>query len=141
MQLEEKIIIKPADKTGKQRVLLTLPGKTYKATRQIGFLKDRTFHTIRKPEHLYKQTNSIGMNYKLLSQGNFDLIQIDYNFEILQTTRLYFLNNGHFRYYQNNGLDKQIFLSLGFFGMDKVQEQSIKQPAICKPEDKQLNLF
>lgn len=116
----EKITIKPNG-----RVLLILSDTSYKPVRQIGYIKNRIFNTIRKPEsHRYNKLNAIGLNYKLLSQGGsyFDLISIEYGFEKLETSREYFLEFGDFLHFKNNGLDKQLFLPIDEFGMDKVQE-------------------
>ncbi|MCX6163627.1 MAG: hypothetical protein NTU73_02000 [Ignavibacteriae bacterium] len=121
----ETITLKPNG-----RVLLFLPDTNYKSVRQIGYIKDRTFNTVRKPEnHRYNKLNAIGLNYKFLSQGGsyFDLISIEYGFETLETSREYFLEFGDFLHFKNNGLDKQLFLSLDRFGMDKANEWKRQQ--------------
>lgn len=114
------------------RVYLNLPDAAYKSKRQIGYLKERTFHTFRNPDkHTYKKTNSLGLNYKLLSQCGeyFDFIQIEYGLNtILETSREYFLKYGEFLHFKNNGLEKQIFLRLELFGMDKVLEDKKSKP-------------
>jgi len=120
METQEIITIKDNG-----RVFLLLPGKSYKPVRQIGYIKDRIFNTVRKPENQYfRNLNAIGLNYKLLSQGGayFDLISIEYGFDRLETSREYFLEFGDFLHFKENNLDKQIFLSLDKFGMDKVKE-------------------
>jgi hypothetical protein len=125
MEQQETITIKPADRSGRQRVFLILPGKAYKPIRQIGYIKDRIFNTVRKPENQYfRNLNAVGLNYKLVSQGGayFDFVKIEFGFQILETSRLFFLEYGSFLHFKNNGLDKQIFLSLDKFGMDKVKE-------------------
>jgi hypothetical protein len=126
----ETITIKPNG-----RVLLILPDTSYKPIRQIGYIKDRTFNTVRKPEnHRYNKLNAIGLNYKFLSQGGsyFDLINIEYGFETLETSREYFLELGDFLHFKNNGLDKQLFLSLDRFGMDKVKAWEINKAVTLK---------
>ena len=117
------------------RVYLTLPNKEYKATRQIGYIRERTFHTFRKPENqFFRKLNAIGLNYKLLNQGGsyFDKISIEYGFEILETTREYYLEHGEFLHFSKNKLDKQLFLNLELFGMDKVREWELNISLIKK---------
>lgn len=118
--MQEQIKIKPNG-----RVYLTLPDKSYKPVRQIGFLKDKTFCTYRNPENMYfKKIGGIGINYKLLSMGGsyFDKMRIEYGFEILETTREYYLEFGEFLHFSKNKLDKQLFLKLELFGMDQVEQ-------------------
>jgi hypothetical protein len=116
----ETILIKPNG-----RVLLILSDTSYKPIRQIGYIKDRTFNTVRKPENQkFNKLNAIGLNHKFLSKGGsyFDFIKIEYGFEMLKTTREYFIEFGDFLHFKNNGLDKQLFLNIELFGMDKAIE-------------------
>lgn len=126
----ETITIKPNG-----RVYLTLPNKEYKPKRQIGYIRERTFHTFRKPEnHFFRKLNAIGLNYKLLSMGGncFDLIEVEFGFEILKTSRKYFLEHGEFLHFSKNKLDKQIFLKLDLFGMDRVKEWELQKALALK---------
>ncbi len=127
---DPQITIKPNG-----RVLLTLPEKDFKSVRQIGYIKDRTFCTAKKQKHLYRQLNGFGLCYKLLSEGGiyFDKIKIEYGFKFLETTREFYLAHGKFKHYQNNDLEKQIFLPLEQYGMDKVEEWKIKNSRKGKP--------
>lgn len=121
----ETITIKPNG-----RVILILSDTGYKPVRQIGYIKDRTFNTIRKPENQkFNKLNALGLNYKLLSQGGsyFDFVSIEYGFETLETSREYFLEFGDFLHFKNNGLDKQLFLSLDKFGMVQANEWKRQQ--------------
>ncbi|MBK9333952.1 MAG: hypothetical protein IPM96_16475 [Ignavibacteria bacterium] len=119
------------EKNGK--VFLILPNKKFKPSRCIGYIRNRTFHTLKKDNHLFRQFNAFGLNYKFLSEGEkfFDYIEIEYNFGKLITTRRYYLANGSFKHYQQNDLEKQIFLPLELYGMERAlsweKEQSKKQ--------------
>ena len=107
------------------RVYLTLPNKEYKSKRQIGYIRERTFYTFRKPENqFFRKLNAIGLNYKLLSMGGncFDTIEIEFGYEILKTSRKYFLEFGEFLHFSKNHLDKQLFLRLDLFGLDLVRK-------------------
>lgn len=136
MSQQETIEVKPNGK-----VYLNLPDKSYKPYRCIGFIKARTFNTVRKSSNQkFRNTNSIGLNYKLLSHGEayFDYIRIEYDFEILETHRDYFMEYGEFRHFKKNNLDQQLFLSLDKFGMDKVNEWAAEKERRKKTKDKIL---
>lgn len=127
------------------RVLLILPEKDFKCVRQIGYIRDRTFCTTKKPEHLYKKLNAFGLCYKLLSEGGvyFDKIKIEYGFKVLETTREFYLAHGEFKHYQNNDLEKQIFLPLEQYGMEKVkawENGKLERTKPIKPQKSSLRL-
>jgi hypothetical protein len=74
------------------------------------------------------------MNYKLLNLGGqyFEFISIQYGFSTLETSREYFLKNGSLLHFEKAGYEKQLFLSLDKFGMNKVREFDRKQVEILK---------
>jgi hypothetical protein len=92
------------------------------------------FITERKEKHLFKKTNSLGLNETLLTSPeiDFNFIIIDYNGKKLLTTRLYFLT--HSQVFRFNGFEKQYFLSLEEFGIEKAE-------AFEKSVSKQIGLF
>lgn len=108
---KEKIFIK-----GK-KVYLHLPNKDYKATREIGYIENRIFHTSRKPTHVFRKLNALAVSYKLLSEGGiyFDKIEIQFGFDILTVSREDFLKNGVVLNFKKNNLELQCFLSLDHF--------------------------
>lgn len=102
------------------RVFLKLPEKEYKPTRQIGRIEfeNRKFKTYRDPKNqFFKKLGAIGVNFKLLKQGEsyFDTIEIEYGLDTLTVSREVFLEKGKILHFKNNNLDKQIFLSLDLF--------------------------
>ena len=84
---------------------------------------DGTFSTVRKPQHLFKKLNAIGINYSLLVDDKipFKWIIIDYQCHKLVTSRNYFLTFGKCFKFQNQGFELQCFLPLDLFGIDKVR--------------------
>jgi len=141
----EKIQI---EKNGK--VFLILPNKKFKSTRNIGYIRNRTFCTLKKENHLFREFNAFGLNYKLLNEGEkyFDLIRIEYDFRILETSRKFYLANGKFKHFQQNNLEKQIFLPLELYGMERAKswEQELVLNAVPVKAKQfikvfQMNLF
>lgn len=129
------------EKNGK--VFLILPNKKFKSKRMIGYIRNRTFCTKRKENHLYREYNAFGLNYKLLNEGgkHFDNIQIEYDFKILETSLRYYLANGKFKHYQQNNLEKQIFLPLELYGLDRVEvweKDQAKKHCVVKSEKTKL---
>lgn len=135
MNTKEKIII---GKTGK--VTLCLPDKEYKPKRNLGTIKDRTFYTIRIEDHLFRASNSFGINYKFLNEYGkyFDSVCFEYYGKYYFTSRAYFLHHGHFLHFKGNGLDKQILLPLEMFGGDKAKRFEIEQADRLKAKFSQL---
>lgn len=122
METREKITVKPANSKGERGIFLHIPDAKFKRHRYIGYIKNRTFFTFRdKSLHTFKKIGAIGINYKLLKQGSelFDYIVISYGFDLLQTSREYYLKFGFFLHFKSNGLERQIFLKIEDFGMDK----------------------
>ena len=87
------------------------------------------FLTERKEKHLFKKNNSLGLNETLLTSPEIDFkfIIIDYKGKKLLTTRLYFLT--HSQVFRFNGFEKQYFLPLEEFGIEKAEafEQSMSE--------------
>lgn len=84
---------------------------------------DGTFLSTRKPEHLFKKTNAIGINYALLKDERipFKWIVIDYQYHKLVTSRNYFLAFGKCFRFQNQGFELQCFLPLQLFDIHKAR--------------------
>lgn len=104
-------------------VRLTLPHQK----RFIGKLDEAgegTFFTKRNEKHLFRKTNSLGINLDLLMNENlkFRWIHIDYCGKQLLTSRLYFLQYGKIFNFQKAGFEKQVFLSLDEFGYAKAKK-------------------
>ncbi len=106
-------------------------------TRYIGTLDtsgEGKFLTDRKAKHLFKKTNSLGLNETLLTSPEIDFkwIVINYEGKRLITTRLYFVT--HSKVFVFSGFEKQYFLSLELFGLDKAEDF---EKSVCK----QFSLF
>jgi hypothetical protein len=99
------------------KVYLNLPEKEYKPVREIGYLKGRTFHTSRDPNHIFRKLNAIALNYELLTEGEayFDYIEIQFGEEVLRVSRDEYLRNGIILHFKKNQLDQQCFLNLDHF--------------------------
>ena len=68
---------------------------------------------------------------------DFDNIRIEYDFGILETTRKYYLENGKFKHYGQNHLEKQIFLPLEQYGIERAknwEQDQIKKNCVVKSE-------
>ncbi len=113
-------------------VKLSLPfGDKY-----IGKISDDTYIKKIKPSlHKFNKTNSIGFNYELIEQGKFRLIKVlSDDGSIYETTRLYILAHGKVQTFFKKLLDKQIFLSVNEFGLDRALQYE-------KTLTSQLSLF
>ncbi len=94
-------------------------------TRYIGTLDisgQGTFFTERKEKHIFRRTNSVGLNGELLNSSDiqFKYITIDYNGQKLSTTRMYFLT--HSKCFTFKNFERQYFLPLNEFGLNKANE-------------------
>jgi hypothetical protein len=101
-------------------------------TRYIGKIDiagDGTLITTRKEKHLFKKTNSLGINYELLidSKIKFKWIIISYNKQKLISTRNYFLKKGKPFQFSNKGFELQIFVPIDELNVNIAQqfEQSL----------------
>ena len=106
-------------------------------TRYIGKLDEAgegTFSTKRNEKHLFRKTNSLGINLDLLMNENlkFKWIHIDYCGKQLITSRLYFLQYGKVFNFEKAGFEKQVFLSLDEFGYAKAKKY---EDSLCKQGD------
>ena len=94
-------------------------------TRYIGKLDTSGQGTLlieRNEKHLFRKTNSLGINKELLTSSDikFRYILIDYAGRKLSTTRMYFLT--HSKPFTFNGYEPQYFLPIAEFGLDKANE-------------------
>lgn len=83
-----------------------------------------TFLTTKTLKHLFRKTNSLGINYSLLSDDNikFKWIVISYNGQKLISTRNYFLKKGKAYQFSNKGYELQIFVPI-----DELNLQTVKR--------------
>ncbi len=90
--------------------------------RCIGKLVGDTFHCERIPErHLHRKSQAYGFNYELMRGGSFKYVAVHLPFgETILTRREYILRRGFFLKFE--GFEKQIFLKLADFGLDKARE-------------------
>ncbi len=101
-------------------------------TRYIGKLDtagDGTYLTQRKPQHLFKKLNAIGINHSLLIDESipFKWIVIDIDGHKLVTSRLYMLTHGKCYKFGNQGFELQCFLPLEEFGLSKARNFEARQ--------------
>lgn len=94
-------------------------------TRYIGTLDTSNggkFITERKEKHLFRKTNSLGVNDELLNSPdvNFKYLIIDYEGKKLITTRLYFLT--HSKAFTFKSFEKQYFLPVDLFGQSRAED-------------------
>lgn len=137
MVKQETIILKPSGK-----VYLDLPGNRYKSKRFIGCVSGDTFHTERNSrKHLLRINQSLGFNYELIKNGNFDFICVTYDFERLWTSRQVILNEGEFFHFSKGSLELQIFLKLDDFksGREEAVEELKELESKKLKETKLLN--
>ena len=127
--------------TDSGEIRLTLPNQK---PRNIGWFSDSgdTFHCQRNPaKHLHYKSESYGFNYELLRDGNFVWVYVHLRFnELLVTSRNHILEKGSFLHFANKGFERQIFLPLTEFGIDKARETE-KQLKERQAENAQQNLF
>ena len=101
-------------------------------TRYIGkvdIASEGTLLTNRKEKHIFRKTNSLGINHSLLVDESipFNWIVIDFEGRKLVTTRLYFLSFGKCFRFGNKGFELQCFLPLELFGLQKAREFEASQ--------------
>lgn len=92
--------------------------------RYIGILDtsgEGKFLTDRREKHLYKKSNSLGLNETLLTSPDIDFkwIVIDYQGKKLITTRIFFVT--HSKVFTFQGDEKQYFLPLCDFGFGRAK--------------------
>lgn len=119
--MKNNLILKKTQFPYIKKVILNLNGKS----REIGKLDSAgqgTFTTSRKPSHLFKKNNSLGLSFNLLKDAEikFNWISIDYQGRKLVTSRNYFLQFGQVM--QFSGFELQVFLPLDLFGIAKSRQ-------------------
>jgi hypothetical protein len=129
------------------RVFLHLPGKDYKENRCIGVLTGDTLFVQRDPErHFFRKNQSYGFNYEAIRSINFRRLVVELPLgQRLETTKEFLLAHGTFLHFQRNLLERQIFLSIDRYGMDKALEwqrdKNASTPKETKHEPCQTDLF
>ncbi|MBA4312672.1 MAG: hypothetical protein C0417_08580 [Chlorobiaceae bacterium] len=124
------------------KVLLTLPNKEYKSRRHIGDVIENTLHVKRDPtRHFFNRFNGYGFCYELMRDGSFERVVVHLPFgKTLVTTRKHILAKGKILNFQKNKLEKQIYLSLDDYGLDKARESEMNSIP-TKLIDPQLSIF
>jgi hypothetical protein len=110
-------------------VLLSLPNEA--RTREIGWFEDHgtSFHCKRIPEkHLHRKTQSYGFNYHFFTDSSFRLVVVHFpSGHNLTTTRLHVLRHGRLLHFKEQGFEKQIFLPVSEFGIEKALETEAEE--------------
>lgn len=114
-------------------IILNIAGD-YRKARKIGTIKDDTFYCKKNERHVLRINNGIGICYDVLRDYNFKNIEINYLGKKLKTTKDYFLK--HSRFFQFGNYEKQKFLPIADFGLEKCIEQKTETKT-----DYQLALF
>ncbi len=127
--------------TNSGEIRLSLPNQK---PRNIGWFNNSgdTLHLQRNPaKHLHYKSESYGFNHELLRDGNFTWVFVHLPFNgLLVTTRNHILEKGSFLHFKHKGFEKQIFLPLTEFGIDKARETE-KQLKEQEARNTQQNLF
>lgn len=122
-----QIILTPTKNKSIFDVFLNLPFEK----RWLGKIDttNKSFITTRKPQHLFKKLNAIGLNLELLKDTAipFKDIVIEYESQKLITSRDYFLTHGKCFKFGSRGFEYQKFLPLSEFGLSKVEEYESRQ--------------
>lgn len=118
-------------------IILNISGD-YRKARKIGTIKDDTLYCNKNERHVLRINNGIGICYDVLRDYDFRNIEINFLGKKLKTTREYFLN--HSRFFQFGNYEKQKFLPIDKFGMDKCIGQQPETP-IMKQSIEQQDLF
>ena len=124
------------------KVFLNLPNKEYKSCRHIGDILENTLHVRRDPsKHFFNLFGGYGFCYQLMRDGSFERVVVHLPFgQTLVTTRKHILLKGKILNFQKNKLEKQIYLSLDDYGLDKARESEMNRIPI-KLADQQLLIF
>jgi hypothetical protein len=117
----EWIVLKQTDRPNTMAVKL----ETKTESRLIGFIDsvgEGTFLSLRNEKQIFRKSNSLGVNYSLLTDKSisFKWIVLDYCHRNYVSSRDYFLINGTAM--QFDGFDLQVFLPLSEFGIDKARK-------------------
>ncbi|MCL4512022.1 MAG: hypothetical protein M1470_13270 [Bacteroidetes bacterium] len=98
-----------------------------------GFGNGGTFFCKRSERHLHRKTNSLGLNYSLLTnpQFKFKWIAIEFEGRKLVTSRAFWLARGMVFHFGKAGFELQSFPPLDEFGIDKARGfEAIQQPEL-----------
>lgn len=128
------------------KVMLTLPDKNYKSKREIGRLENNILHIKRSQSQIFRKNNSILINYHLLKLGEdkFNLITLEYDFDVYWTSRIAWLKYGRFLHFKNNKLEKQLSLELSFFkgtideALNEIDELKSEKTSEIKNQNKRI---
>jgi hypothetical protein len=117
----ENLVLLPSRHPNVYKVVLVL----LSGRRVIGRL-DRAaggiFYAKRTKDHLHRLSNSLGVNYELLTRFAFRWIFIDFDGLRLITTKNYLLRHGKVLNFSKSGFEIQIFLPIEQFGREKALE-------------------
>lgn len=91
---------------------------------KVDMAGEGTFITTRKESHLFRKTNSLGINYSLLSSPDihFKNICINYNGKNLRSTREYFLKKGKVFQFAGKGFELQCFVPVSEINMNTAKQ-------------------
>ncbi|MFH1528432.1 MAG: hypothetical protein ABIJ40_14470 [Bacteroidota bacterium] len=95
------------------KIFLNLPYR--KKPLAIGYIQNQTYYLPKKStKHLFKMYSGLGCNFELLTNTKiqFNYIQVNFNGEILRTTRSHFLETGKSSPFVSSRVDYQIILPL-----------------------------
>ncbi len=103
---------------------------------KLNTVGDGTILIKRTAKHLFRKTNSLGVNYQLLADEriHYKWIIFDYCGKQYTSTREYFLNKGQAFQFSKKGFELQIFVPL-----DELNIEAVKKFELSKPS--QGNLF
>jgi hypothetical protein len=93
-------------------------------TRTIGTLSEdgKTYRKVIDPRlHVYRESKSIGFNHSLIRDWHFDWIDVRMGREVLVTSRKFVLAHGFPLHFKKEGFEKQIFLRIADFGIEKAR--------------------
>jgi hypothetical protein len=83
-----------------------------------------TFYTKRSSKHVYRNSNSLALNYELLQRPDFKFkwIIIEFDGRRLTSSKEFFLRYGARLNFKRAGFEKQISLRLDLFGESKAKD-------------------
>jgi hypothetical protein len=93
--------------------------------RHIGVLDTSgpgTLRLKRNEQQIHRKTNSLGINEELCERFNFRWIKVDLGGTLLQTTMKFFLAHSRVFTFSKAGFEKQRFMALSDWGLDKALE-------------------
>ncbi len=134
------LILKPHPfNNGKQQVFL--PGKIGRRDIKLGELDGQYFLAKRKPEHIFKKIDGLGVNAELIDNPKFNFkivrIELEVNFrvEIYETTREHIRAAGTLHAF--SGYEQQYFLERKYFNFASAKKYKDEQERRAS----EINLF